>query len=1042
MHLNIQKQNKPPKKNLLSFHALQYGCLTLTALCGFSTFAPARTINFTSAEGYGAGGLQANADWTARNFVEVQSTGNRVLVDGFTDSVFSPSEPLNVGDVYTAEIDFSFVAGNNAAVSSTPNRSVVNVSLYGSDDPQIQRMKIGLNRVSSQFNISAHTGPNSFSSAVTFTGGGSQIGSSINAGQLGINRNSDLQSDNLRLRITAIRGVGATEWKLRGDLFNLTAGSVLLSTIELTGLTYETGNRLRAGFGSGQTDSNAGYSQRFINRFRFDRADRSNTTVIPLSVTSFGSQDANGNGLPDLAELLSPEIAQLPRTEDTDGDGISNIWEARGGTDPFDSTSFLRSRGFSRAALSGDTVTFSFASVAGVRYRIEHSDSIDTGTWNTVRNLTANNIETTVTIPLAGLDPEKCFFRARILRTVDSDNDGVEDNLELLLGFDPNNANSVNSASAGGDFAQFFKLIQGANSQAGEFNSTSAGVPSLEQTSRFLAQASFGPSEDLIRYVRSFGDNAFSQWIDEQVEVPATFTKPYSDLIAVEAPGDVLPGRFRNEGVPYYSTTFADVNVRNIETVWMRQALFAPDRLRQRVAWALSQIIVASSENSRHGAAHSVFYDLLIEHALGNYEDLLYEVSINPLMGRYLSSLGNQRVNLSSGRFPDENYAREIMQLFSIGLWELNLDGTRILDSNGDPIPTYSNEDIVQVARVFTGLDLQSAGDFTQRLATHPMQMREALHDNGNSADILNFYGDPRKTFLRNLPRYTPPRLPAFGSSSRSGLDDIRDTVNILFNHPNCPPFISRNLIQHLVTSNPSPDYIERVAQVFVADDNGERGNLAAVVKAILLDEEARSLNFQLADQPGRLKAPMLRLTSLATAFEAGVESPALHDFSGVQFFQHPDPNDRAFESFLEFPFNHPSVFNFYEPGYAHPGDIRDSGLVSPEFQIVNSLTAVNMPNQFYGFIDDRFHTISPGVTTPPTPDFSIDTDPYLDDAENDIDRLLDRLNILLCHGRLSAATRTIVKESLDNLTGRNRRRIVEHAIYLVMTTPDAAILR
>ncbi len=1049
MHANSQKKIKLPNLGFQRFH---YGCLALSVFCGFSSLAIARTINFTSGEGYDPGDLQANADWMTNNFAQVQNTGNRVLVNGFTDAVFRPGQPLNAGDVYTAEIDFSFVAGDNASVSNTPNRSIVNVSFYAFNNPTSARLKIGLVRASSQFVISAKTGPiSNASSVVSFTGGEPRISSPVDAGQLGINRNSDLQSDNLRLRMTATRGVGESEWRLRGELFNLTAGNALLSTINLSGLSYNTGDWIRAGFGSGHNNDQSGVSQRLVSRFRFDREDRSNAVVVPAPVTEFGSQDANGNGLPDLAELLSPQIAQIPTDEDSDGDGISNLNEARGGTDPFDSSSYLRSNGFSRAALTGDSVTFSFASVPGVRYRIEHSDSIDEGTWESTRiNRTANSLEMTVTIPLddpsLDIDPDNCFFRARILRSVDSDGDGVEDNLERFLGFNPNDANSVNSEAAGGDFAQFYKLIQGASSQAGEFNSSSAGVPSPEQTSRFLAQASFGPSEDLIRYVRSLGEDAFSKWIDEQLEVAPTLTEEYRDLIAVTAPGDVLPsgsGTFVNRSVPYYSTRFADVEVRNIQTVWMRQALFAPDRLRQRVAWVLSQILVASSESSRHGAAQSVYYDLLIEHALGNYEDLLFEVSVNPLMGRYLSSLGNQRLDLSEGRFPDENYAREIMQLFSIGLWELNLDGTRILDASGNPIPTYGNEDIVQVARVFTGLELQGGSNFNVRLADHPMRMIDSRHDDGNGPDIVSFYGDRRKIFLRNLPRYTPPALPRFTSANnRDGFDDIRDTVSILFNHPNCAPFISRNLIQHLVTSNPSPAYVERVAQVFVADDNGVRGNLGAVVKAILLDEEARSLNFQLTDQPGRLKAPMLRLTSLASAFEAGVESQALHDFTGVQFFEHPEPNNRAFESFLEFPFNHPSVFNFYEPGYAHPGDIRNAGLVSPEFQILNSLTAVNMPNQFYGFIDDRFHTVSPDRTNPPTPDFSINTDDYIDDAENDRDRLLDRLNILLCHGRLSAATRATIKASLDNLDGRNSNRIAEQAIYLVLTSPDAAILR
>jgi len=1017
------------KRNLVQKISISVGILL-----GFSAGCYADTVTFSTGEGYTSGNLGSHPQWLSTNRVNMNGPEGRLELNGFVDAVHSEGEPLNTGDIYTAQIDFSFRAGDQNSVTNAPNRSIINVSLYGDNVITENRLKIGLSRVASEYAISVQDTWNSNAGGLEFTGGAIRS-SAIDASSLGIVRDSNLQTDPLRLRIIVTKGVGQREWRVTGELLNnLSGGGDVIASVNVSGLFYETTDTLRAGFGSGQSNANAGIGNRFINEFQFSRTGRGFDVSIPSVTQTFGSLDINGNDIADFAELTAPTIAQLPREADSDGDGISNIGEARAGTDPFDSSSFFRTRNFSRAALSGNSVLFSFASVPGVRYQVQYSDSLEGGTWRGLQSLTASSAETTVDIPLTGLNLEENFFRARVLDAADSDSDGIEDNLELYLGFDPDNANSVNSASRGGDFAQFHRLINGASTGGGDFNTDSRGVPSPEQTSRFLAQASFGPNEELIRYVRSLGNNAFSKWIDEQIDTAPTLTEPYRTFLAARIEGDSPSSGFVNSNVPHFANTFEDVDTRNFETAWMRHALFAPDRLRQRVAWVLSQILVSNDSNSRRGEAQSVYYDLLIEGALGSYEELLYEVSVNPQMGNFLSSLGNRTADPSRGIMPDENYAREIMQLFSIGLWELDMDGTRILDSNGNPIPTYSNDDIVQVARVFTGLEFSRGGRFPLRLAAHPMQMIENRHDTGDNIS-LSVYGAREKEFLQSF-RYTPAALPAFGSTGRSGLDDIRDTVSILVNHPTCPPFISRNLIQHLVTSNPSPSYVRRVAEVFVDDGSGARGNLAAVIKAILLDDEARSLNFQLATEPGRLKAPMLRVTSLAKAFRAGEETPALHDLSGIQFFVH--PNGRAFESLGEYPFHNSSVFNFYEPGYSHPGEIREANLTSPEFQILNSLTAVNTPNQLWDFIDERFHTI----TRSHTPNFAINLDDFLSDAANDHDSLLDRLNLLLCHGRLSAKTRGIIKTSLDRLRGRSARRIAEHAVYLVLSSPDSAILR
>ena len=398
-------------------------------------------------------------------------------------------------------------------------------------------------------------------------------------------------------------------------------------------------------------------------------------------------------------------------------------------------------------------------------------------------------------------------------------------------------------------------------------------------------------------------------------------------------------------------------------------------------------------------------------------------------MGWYLSHLGNQKADPTIGLMPDENFAREIMQLFSIGLIELNMDGTPVLDVHGNPVETYTNDDITQLARVFTGLNLQAGTSGRTAYAAAPMDMVEADHDTGDAVSTT-VYGAPEKVFLG-------ASLPAFADDpGRVGMDDVGDAVDVLFNHPSCPPFISKSLIRHLVTSNPSPAYVERVATVFVDDGLGERGNLAAVVKAILMDPEARDLSARLDPVGGRLKDPMQRTVMLARAFGAGAATPALHDLTGIQFWS--PGKHTLFREFLAYPFEYPSVFSFYQPGYSRPGEVSDLGLVSPEFQILNPLTATTGPNRFWSMIEDGFHTARPAVT----PGFRLDLEP-MRTPSFDTDQLLDRLNLLLCHGSLSPDGRAEMKAAIDYYAATDPNWVdrTELAIFLALVSPDSAVL-
>ena len=782
--------------------------------------------------------------------------------------------------------------------------------------------------------------------------------------------------------------------------------------------------------GIGVADSGfTGYHAAFDNILVSDAPDEevafANVTGLPLPASE-GSVDVNGNGISDFAELRYPRLSSQAIDTDTDGDGMSDLAEVMAGTDPDDPTSLFAPTGFASQSGPGAGFDFSFTSVPGVRYGVQVGRSLHD--WATLDfEVTATSSQTTVSVVV---EDDRSFVRAIVLPPLDSDADGLEDSLESFLGFSSSNAASVRSAATGGDLQQFINLMSGGNSGGGLAGTGGNGVPSEEQASRFLAQASFGPSPRKIDEFRDLGPNAYEKWIDLQIAESPNYLRTYVDMLWARGRADSEADDY--SVFPHFVSGQSDfANFReNLNTVWMRQALFADDELRQRVAWSLSQIVVIGPRCNSYALAAGDWYDTILRHSFGNYRDLLYDISVHPWMGWWLSHIGNRKADPSINQFPDENFSREIMQLFSIGLWELNMDGTRVLDGQGDPIPTYDNEDIVQLARVFTGLDRQIGTSGRAIYSTAPMAMYEDRHDDGNST-LAAAYGGAEKTFLS-------ASLPAFADDpGRTGLDDVSDAVDVLINHPSCPPFISKNLIQHLVTSNPSPAYVERVASVFADDGSGTRGNLAATIKAILMDPEARNFPAALDPNFGRLKGPMLRTVSLARAMEAGAATPALHDLTGIQFWS--PRKTEMFGDFLEYPFESPSVFNFYEPGYSRPGEVRDLGLVSPEFQIMNALTATTVPNRLWFFIENGFHDRN----NTGTPEFELQLEPVMEFTD-DTDALVDHMNLIFAHGTMSAETRGEIASKINYYSANagNARARTQLAIYLSLISPDGAVLK
>lgn len=440
--------------------------------------------------------------------------------------------------------------------------------------------------------------------------------------------------------------------------------------------------------------------------------------------------------------------------------------------------------------------------------------------------------------------------------------------------------------------------------------------------------------------------------------------------------------------------------------IWFRHAVTAPDQLRQRVAFALSEIFVVSDVGSGIPTnAMAVYYDILVRNAFGNFRDILERVTLSPAMGRYLSMLHNQKANRKLGIRADENYAREVMQLFTIGLVQLSPSGVPLLQG-GNTIPTYSQTDVENSAKTLTGWSFGNSWSFFDgddwRIGMKPF---EGYHDR------------TLKTILDNIV------IPEKGLAAA----DLKILLDTLFNHPNVGPFIGRRLIQRLVTSNPSPDYIRRVARKF--DDNGKgvRGDMKAVIKAVLLDPEAlegtrANVNF------GKLREPLLVLTHLWRAFDA-------HSADGTIRYYYPD------SSIGQAPLSAPSVFNFFRPDFAPSGTIKNKGVFAPEFQLVNDANNTRFYNELFGLIHWRYKG---NPYTNPF-DILININNLKTRARSPTD-LVAYLNLILTGNKLPADVKTVLINYVRSIAyisypEKGVNRALE-ALYLVMSSPHYLIQR
>jgi len=497
--------------------------------------------------------------------------------------------------------------------------------------------------------------------------------------------------------------------------------------------------------------------------------------------------------------------------------------------------------------------------------------------------------------------------------------------------------------------------------------------PTPGQASRFLAQATFGPTPAEIEAVVREG---YAPWLDAQLAMPPSQT--HFDWLLQQRKNTE---EFKGNGI----------NAPLESTLW-RKFISAPDQVRTRVAFALSEIFVVGVSSITaswplFGAAG--FMDLLAEHALGNYQQLLTAVTRNLSMGCMLTYRGNRKEDPKTGRHPDENYAREVMQLFSIGLLELEPDGA-VRMVQGAPVETYTNADVQGLAKVFTGWDIngpETDVEFHRR----PMALNNALHSLAE------------KRFLGAV-------VPA----GTDGHLSLKRAMEVICAHPNVGPFIGTQLIQRLVTSNPSHAYVARVSAAFNDDGSGARGNLKAVVRAVLLDPEARQPDLA-APGWGKVREPIVRFAAWARAFGATSNNGA---------WAMPDTTDNTIR-LAQSPMRSASVFNFFRPRYVPPvTELARQHLVAPELQITDETSIAGYLNFLAIYVDRGWEDLQ----TPYAAEIALAQDPSA---------LVARVALLLAGDAYSAETAGSIARAVATIPAGRPRDRVRAAIMLVAASPE-----
>ena len=549
------------------------------------------------------------------------------------------------------------------------------------------------------------------------------------------------------------------------------------------------------------------------------------------------------------------------------------------------------------------------------------------------------------------------------------------------------------AAYPAGEIKGFFRLTNGSQT----FTPPPAppalpsGPPTADDAARMLMQATYGARPGDVEYLQS--KQQLRSWLDEQMAMPQTsHLAKYNELVA-----QLGDGQQPNPGLVVESL--------------VQQAVQGNDQLRQRVVFALSELLVISARdadvrNFPEGMAN--YLDILGRYAFGNFRELLEAVTLAPSMGVYLDMTGSTKSIPELGRNPNENYPREVLQLFTIGLYELWPDGTLKLDAQNQPIPTYDQEVVKALARAFTGWT------FGGQNQNNPQRFFRPQRNYLVPMEPWSIYHDTAEKVLLD-----GAALPA----GQSATADLEQALDVIFHHPNVGPFVCKSLIQRLVTSNPSPAYVYRCAQWFDNNGAGVRGDLATVVRAILLDYEARATTIAVRQDAGHLREPVVRILGLVRAADGEPRNGRWRFLNAL--------GGQNASSVGQTPLSSPTVFNFFEPGFALPGEIAQAGLVSPEFQIATETTIVNAANFVLSLLGN-------GANGP----LRFDLTPYQSPQVTSDAALLDKIDLILFGGAMSDGTRGILTTALADpdfpSASPNQRTLT--LLWLASMTPESVV--
>lgn len=507
-------------------------------------------------------------------------------------------------------------------------------------------------------------------------------------------------------------------------------------------------------------------------------------------------------------------------------------------------------------------------------------------------------------------------------------------------------------------------------------------VTTNKEASRFLTQATFGPTKSEIDKLKALA--TYEKWIDEQIKMPASKLTPKLREIKLSIENDDSIER-------------KILREYNRQAVWWDTVLHAEDQLRQRMAYALSEILVTGFTQgfSNREIERTIYYDILVEKAFSSYKEILVHVSKNPIMGKYLSMLNNKKADPENNTHPDENYAREIMQLFTIGLVELNKDGTSKVIENQE-VPTYTQDDIENLARAFTGWKLDN------KSFEVPMVCKEEDHDLEEKILIgQNISGQDESLSVCE--------------------QDLINAIEILYSHPNTSVFISKQLIQKFVTSNPTKEYVEDITNIFLEED----GNLGEVIKAILLHDEARKERDLQTDNFGKFKEPIIKLVGFYRSTNPSNNQEKISSFFSI-----------LGQTYLD----SPSVFNYFRPNYKVDNSIE---LLTPELQLATDDYSAKTSNMYFN------KSLNTNCENSNSLCINLNEEQFLWIKE-DVDKFLDYYDLLLFSGNMSEGLRNKIKLYLElnpypeegtqeyeekekNIT----RRRVGHALYFMTNSAE-----